>query len=209
VIGVVGDVRHTRLTSEPDPEVFWPYRSDAWSTVSVVVRSQDPQTTLAQIRPAVGALDAKLPIVALARVSDIIAATRGPAAFSATAAMLFGGLAVALSAFGTFAVLSLLVGHRTREIGIRFALGATRARVRRLVLRDALIPAGAGCLAGLILAAWLARTLATHVYGVDPYSPWIFLTAVAMLATMAGLATWLPVRRAMRVDPAITLRADA
>lgn len=209
VIGVVGDVRHVRLTNEADPEVFWPYRSDAWAIVSVVVRSQDPQATLAQIRPAITALDSQLPVVALARVSDIIAATRGPAAFSASAATLFGGLAVALSAFGTFAVLSLLVGHRTREIGIRFALGASRARVRALVLRDALIPALAGCLVGLVLAAWLARTLASRVYGVDPYSPWVFVAAVTTLATMAGVATWLPARRAMRVDPAITLRADA
>lgn len=208
VVGVVGNVRHVRLTDDAEPEVFWPYNTDPWPTMSVVVRSTDPQTTVGQIRPAVAALDAQLPVVALARVSDIVAASRAPAAFSASAATLFGALAIALSAFGTFAVLSLLVGHRTREIGIRFALGATPARIRALVLGDALWPTLAGCLVGLMLAAWLTRTLAASVYGIDPYSPWIFLAAVLLLTTMAGLATWLPTRRAVRVDPAITLRAD-
>lgn len=208
IVGVVGNVRHERLTTAAKPEVFWPYRTEPWTTVSVVAGGADPTAIVPQVRPLVASLDPQLPVVHLDVVADIVDATRGGARFSATAGVIFGGLALSLSAFGTFAVLSLLIGQRTREIGIRFALGATRGSVRALVLRDAMVPALAGCAVGTILATWLSRALASQVFGVTPQSPWVFAVAIGLLGVIAMLATWLPARRASTVDPALTLRAE-
>ena len=121
---------------------------------------------------------------------------------------MFGGLGVMLAAFGTFAVLSLVVAQRTREIGIRMAIGASPRSIGRLVVRDSLVPALAGCVIGTIVAAWAARAIAAQLFGVDAADLRVFGGVLAMLLTIVVIASWVPARRAMRVDPTVTLRSE-
>jgi hypothetical protein len=207
IIGVVGSVHHVGLTEQADPETFWPYRSDAWSTISVVVRGDgNLSALLAAVRPAIRELDPQLPVVQLSTVADVIGRTRSTTSLAAASAGIFSGFGLLLAVFGIFAVLSLLVSQRTREIGVRMALGATPAAVRRLVLRQSMVPAAVGCAAGGLLAIWLARGLSAMVLGIDARDPRVFGAAMAALLAAALAASWWPALRATRVDPMTTLR---
>ena len=208
IVGVVGSVRHVGLTASPAPEVFWPYRSDPWTTVSVVVRATSGEVggLAGAVRPTVRELDPQLPIVELATVGQVIARTRSTSTLAAASAGLFSGLGLLLAAFGTFAVLSLLVHQRMREIGVRIALGATPASVGNLILRQSMLPAVIGCAAGGLVAVWLARALSAMLFGIEARDPRVFATAIGVLLLTAAVASIWPAVRAMRVDPIRTLR---
>jgi predicted permease len=209
VVGVVGDVRHVGLTADADPEMFYPYQSEPWTTISVVVSLANPRTLLPSVETIVGAVDPGLPVTRKAVVADIIAETRRTSTFSAASGAMFGALGVVLAAFGTFAVLSLVVTQRTREIGIRLAIGASPGSIGRLVVRDSLVPALIGCGAGTLVALWAARALSARLFGVDATDPRVFGGVLAAMLAIVVMASWVPARRAMRVDPTHTLRADA
>jgi putative ABC transport system permease protein len=122
--------------------------------------------------------------------------------------VVFGGLALLLSAIGLYAALAFLIGERTREIGVRIALGASRADVGRLVFRRGTVIFGGGALAGLAACVFAGPLLAHLLYGVGPRDPIALLAGPLVLAVVAVLAIWLPARRAMRVDPVAALRAE-
>jgi ABC-type antimicrobial peptide transport system permease subunit len=119
---------------------------------------------------------------------------------------IFAALALATSAVGLFALLNYTVAQRTREIGVRLALGADIARVRAIVVRDALVPVGTGIVAGLIGAFWLTRYLSSELFGVTAHDAGSYLAAVAAMLLVAGIAAFLPARRATRINPVETLR---
>jgi putative ABC transport system permease protein len=129
-----------------------------------------------------------------------------PQRFSAVLLSLFAGLAMLLAAIGLYGVISFAVARRTHEMGVRAALGATRAAVVRLVLREGAAMAGAGIALGLAAAAVLSRLLTSQLYGVTPGDPLTFAAVPAILALVALLASYLPARRAARVSPMVALR---
>ncbi len=209
VIGVVGDLRHELLTRPPNPEVFQPYQQDAWGTMMVVTRtSGDPASLATGARQIVRNLDPRLALVGLGPASALIEHQLARPKFGVICATLFGTLGLALAAFGTFAVLSVLVAQRTREIGIRMALGAAPGRVRSLILRDSIVPAAAGCVAGGMLAAWAVRGLSAQLFGITARDPMTFVVVIATLLLVTIAASWWPARRAMTIDPVKALRAD-
>jgi len=208
VVGVTGNLRHEAITREGSAEVFRPYVDNAWPTMTVVLRSdQDPARLAPSVRRVVGAIDARLPIVALRPVREYIDGQLARPRFGVLCAVVLGVVAVSLASFGTFAVLSLLVAQRTKEIGIRVALGAAPRQVQRLVLRDSLIPASVGCIVGTTAAAWLTRAIVDQLFGVSALDPTTFTIAPMLLVVVAAAASWWPARRAMRVNPTQALRA--
>jgi putative ABC transport system permease protein len=209
VTGVVGSLRHDALVREPEPEIFQPYHANAWGTMTVVAGSAtDPALLAPEARAIVRGLDARLAVVGLGPVRDFLDRQLARPRFGVLCSLIFGGLGLSLAAVGAFAVLSLLVAQRTREIGIRMALGAAPRRVGALLLRQSLLPSIAGCVAGCLAAAALARALRSLLFGVTAGTPWAFALAAAALLTVAALACWWPARRAMRVDPVVALRTE-
>ena len=209
VVGVVGDLRHETLTRPPNPEVFQPYAANTWGTMTVVTRTDgDPAALVSAARETVRDLDPRLALVGLGPAQGFIDHQLARPRFGVICATVFGAIGLALAAFGTFAVLSVLVAQRTREIGIRMALGAAPARVRQLVLRDSLVPAVVGCIAGGAVAFLGARGLAAQLFGVSPNDPATFTGVVVTLLLVTAGASWWPARRAMKIDPVRALRAE-
>jgi putative ABC transport system permease protein len=209
VVGVVGDVRHEALTREPSPEIFQPYSGNEWSTMTVALKtSRDPSALVSTVRELMRDVDPRLALVNLGPAGRFVEGQLARPRFSVACAIVLGTLGLVLAASGAFAVLSLLVAQRTREIGIRMALGAAPRRVGSLMMRESLGPALAGCAAGGLAAAWLTRTLTKLLFGVEPLDARVFSGVLIALAATAALASWWPARRAMRVDPSTALRAD-
>jgi putative ABC transport system permease protein len=168
----------------------------------------DPEDLVASIRRKVLELDPDQPVYRVQALTDLMADTLAQPRFNSRLLALFAVIALALAAAGVFGVISYAVTQRTREFGIRMALGAEAARVRALVLRHGLLLAVAGIAAGLAGAAALARLIDSLWVGVDANDPLVFALVPAVLAGVALLAAYLPARRATRVDPIIALRSD-
>jgi len=120
----------------------------------------------------------------------------------------FGGLALLLTAIGLYGVMAYVVTQRTHEIGIRMALGAQQASILRLVMRDAAVVLLVGIAAGLLSSIWITRLVRQLLFGLTPNDPWTIALAVAAMVAVALLATWIPARRAMKVDPMVALRYE-
>jgi putative ABC transport system permease protein len=209
VIGVVGSDRHERVSTPPNPEVFQPYQSNSWGTMTVVAGTDgDPATLAPGVRNAMHEIDPRLAVVNLAPVSTFFDGQLERPRFGAEAAALLAVVGLVLAAFGIFGVLSLLVSQRTREIGIRMALGSTAAGIGGLLVRESLVPVAAGCLVGGLAAAALARALGSELFGVTATDPWTFAVAIVTLVATAIVAVWRPARRAMGVNPITALRAE-
>ncbi|HBL25839.1 MAG TPA: ABC transporter permease, partial [Acidobacteria bacterium] len=212
VVGIAGDVRHDDLLQPPGYAVYLSARQvpDGWFHVAVRLRpgAGRPEALIEPVRRAVAAVDPDQPVddfrTLRRRVLDTVWRQR-------LAGLLFGGfalLALALAATGLYGVLAFSVGRRTREIGVRMALGAAPGEVRREVLGEALRLTGVGLVAGGLGALLLSRTLAGLLYGVQPVDPWTFAAVACLLAAVALVAGWVPARRAMRVDPQVALRNE-
>jgi ABC-type antimicrobial peptide transport system permease subunit len=168
----------------------------------------DPLQAARAVRGAVGSLDPNLPLVNLRTMQAQIDANVANERLLSMLTGAFAGLATLLAAVGLYGVLAFNVARRTREIGIRMALGAGAAQVRRLVVREVLVIIGIGTVLGLT-AAWFAGALVQSVlFGTQPADPWVFASAAAVLGIIALAAAYVPVRRATGVDPMIALRYE-
>jgi putative ABC transport system permease protein len=208
IVGIVPSVRHGEVGIAPKvPQIYWPAVQDLQTTLLVRTEGQ-PTALLPSIRAVVRSIDPQLPIFGTRTMQEAVAASIGTQQASATLIGGFSLLALFLAALGLYGVLAYSVTRRTREIGIRIALGSPRAKIFGLILRQGMVMVGLGILAGVVLA-WGCSPLIQHfVYGVAPHDPGTIIGVVALLAVIAILACWLPARRATNVDPIAALHYE-
>ncbi|MGA7461158.1 MAG: ABC transporter permease [Candidatus Korobacteraceae bacterium] len=211
VVGVVGDVKQLSLGLS-DAEAFYTTPTQ-WYWVddvqSLVVRTRGDAAVMAPaIRRAIWSVDKDQPVVRVATMENLVAASEAQRHFALVLFEAFALVGLILAATGIYGVLSGNVAERTREIGVRAALGASPANILRLILRQGMTLTGLGVAIGLLGAVAASRALLTLLFGVSPLDPLTYAGVVAVLAAVAAIACWIPARRAAQVDPAITLRAE-
>ncbi len=208
IIGVVGDVRYESLEKPADNDVYVSFRQYP-ETANVAVRTAgDPLTMAPVLTGAVHALDKDLPVYGIKTMEQQVAAATSRTRFSTVLLATFAAVALLLAGIGLYGVVAFSVAARTREIGIRMALGARREEVMRLVVGDGLILCGVGVALGHPLALAATRVLTTFLYGTRPGDPIAFAGISILLAAVAALASYIPGRRATKVDPLVALRYE-
>jgi len=209
IVGVVGDVRQHGLSEDVTPHIYAAW--DQWpiDEITVVMRSRgDPAVALKAARATVLSLDRDLPVYDVFTLETMVDRALGQPRFYVLLLSIFAALAVVLAVVGIYGVIAYTVQQRTREIGIRIALGASRERVVAMVVRRGLILALAGIAFGSAGAYAVSRVLQSLLFGVGARDPFTFLAVAALLGAVALLASWLPARRAARVDPLAAMRAE-
>ena len=207
VVGVIKDIKHDGLDIDGVPHIYVPVYQDPNKQVSVALRTSLSATLLEQqIRHEIQSIDAGLPVFNVSSMNDILDRSLAARRFSADLVGGFAGLAVLLAAIGIYGLLAYLVGQRSREVGIRMALGARPGDILRMFLRKGVTLAGVGVVAGLVIAASTASLMASLLYGVRPHDPAVFLLVPLLLLAVAALASYLPAYRATQVNPIAALR---
>jgi predicted permease len=209
VVGVAGNVRHFGLDDVASREMFRPYSQSAWPVMTIVVKTaSEPAGFATAVRGALQRLDPDLPVSRVTTMETIQTNSTSTRRFPMILLAAFGAVALALAVVGVYGVVSYVVSQRTREIGIRVALGASRGKVIRLVVLGAMRPVIAGLVVGASGAVFAARLLGTLLYQVKPGDP-VVIAGIAGLLAVAGVAASLvPGARATRVDPITVLRAE-
>jgi putative ABC transport system permease protein len=213
VVGIVGDIRHRGLDAEPRPEMYIPHaqwvngNGSAESSMYLVVRSaRDPRTLIAAMRQAIRALDPNLPVADVRTMDDVLSSWTAARRMALIILAMLATTAVVLAAVGLYGVVGYAVAQRTSEIGIRRALGARAGSVLALVGRQGATPVLIGIAIGLVGAFGASRLVTSLLFQVAPTDPVVYGAVPVVLGIVAALATVVPVRRAIRVDPIIALR---
>ncbi len=210
IVGIVGDVKDSNLEKETRPhtyETYWQYPS--LSDLRIAVRTHgDPASAASAIQAAVHSLDPQLPITEVRTMSQVMSESTAPRRFYLILVTVFAATAIILASVGLYGVVAFAVEQRTREIGIRMTLGATRWNVLEMLLRWALLLAGAGILAGTIGAFAVTRLLSGLLFGTKPNDPLTFVSVALLLGGVSLLASYIPARRATKVDPMVALRYE-
>jgi len=209
VVGIVKDMKQDGLDTDGVPHIFRPiYQQSPLRSraVSVVASTPLPASLLeSQIRKEIQTLDPALPVFNVRSMNDVMDVSIAPRRFSAELVGVFAAVAMLLSSIGIYGLLAYMVGQRSREIGIRVALGAQGPDILKLILAKGLLLAGTGIAIGLILSAISAPLIAGLLYGVHPIDVIVFVTIPMISLVVAFLATYIPARRATIVDPIIAL----
>jgi predicted permease len=212
IVGVIGDERDDGLNHAVTPIVYWPLLNDSYrpDTIAYAVRSDRAGTATFQreLEQAVWSVNSNLPLAAVETLGEIQARSMAQTSFTMVMLAIAASVALVLSVVGVFGVVTYIATQRTREIGIRIALGAQMGDVRQMFLRHGLWLTAAGIALGLGAALALTRVMSALLFGVGPMDPLTYAAVSGTLAAMALLATYLPARRASRVDPILALRAD-
>jgi len=215
VIGVVADPRNVSLDRPADAEFYIPLEQvppPLWSgmqgSISLVVRSApDPRTMQPAIRRAVDAIDPSLPVANVATMDDLVSTSRAAARFNTLLLSVLAGIALVLASVGVYGVVSYSASQRTREIGLRIALGATPTAIAALIARSALVPVLFGATLGAVLAMLTTGLLRDQLYGVTPHDPATLALIAALLLIVAVVAAYIPTRRATRMSATRALSA--
>ncbi|MFL6542617.1 MAG: FtsX-like permease family protein, partial [Chthoniobacterales bacterium] len=210
IVGIVGNVRHLALETAPRPELYQPLGQGTWPSVFVTVKTapENPLTVLPAVQQAVWNVNKSVPLGNPRTMNDIIARTLLQKKFTMLLLSIFAGAAVVLAAIGLYGVISYSVAQRTRELGIRIALGAQRSDVLRLILRQGMTLVAGGVIFGVAASLGLTRLIASLLYGISASDPITFFLLSAALVFVAFIACWLPARRASAVDPIVALHAE-
>ncbi len=210
IVGVIGNIRHLALETAPRAELYQPLGQGKWPRMFIAVRSAtgNPLALLPTVQNAVWSVDRTVALGNVRTMEDTIARTLLKRKFTMTLLTIFAGIAVALASIGLYGVMSYSVSQRTREIGIRMALGAQRADVLRLVVRQGMLLTIVGVGLGLAGSLGLTRLISSLLFGVSATDVTTFGAVSMLLLVIALLACWLPARRASGVDPMVALRAE-
>jgi putative ABC transport system permease protein len=209
IVGVVGDIRYNWVEKDDVPTLYLPLPQAPPYSTAVALRVQgDPLRLASAARAEVAAVDPELPLFEVMSMERLISYSVTGIAYVAAMMGAFGGLALFLASIGLYGVIAYSVGERTHEIGMRMALGARPDDILRLVVRDGMFLAGLGLLIGFPVSFGLARALSTLLFGVSAADPVVFVGLPILLMAIAFLASYLPARRAMRVDPIVALRYE-
>jgi putative ABC transport system permease protein len=209
IVGVVGHATQEGLDAEPRIQLYLPYMQGPNGNMQVAVRTAgDPLAIVGALRSAVRAVDKDMPISRVRTMDDLIGSSLGQRRLSMLLLGAFSGIALLLASIGIYGVMSYSVAQRTRELGIRMALGAARQRVLGLVVGQGMALAGAGIAIGLVGAFGLTRLLGTQLYSVSATDPSTFVVVAVILAGIALVASLVPALRATRVDPIVALRDE-
>ncbi|MEZ4587872.1 MAG: FtsX-like permease family protein [Gemmatimonadales bacterium] len=210
IVGVVADIRNFGPAEDPRPEVYWAFgANDGWTTLPMLVRTAgDPASVAAAVTSAIRRIDPTAAVSEVTPMTEVMAQSVGTPRFYLVLFAVFAGVALLLSVAGLYGVTSYAVTRRTRELGIRSALGATRSRTLRLVLAEAMALVGVGALLGAAAAFGMSSLLGRLLYGVSRLDPVAWGGVIGLVAASALGAALLPARRAARVDPIIAMRAE-
>jgi len=209
IVGVAGDVHHDGLDRTPHPTIYVPYPQDAFGTMSIVLRADsDPLPLSASVRDVVRELDGSLPAYSVRGLEGVVSESLGERRFSMLLLALFAGTASFLAAVGLYGVVSYTVSQRTREMGLRLAIGASKSSLVRTMMAQGMKPALAGMGIGLAAALALARLLETLLFGVTPFDPASYAATALLLLLVATVACFVPARRASALDPLVALRHE-
>jgi putative ABC transport system permease protein len=209
IVGVVGDTRSAALSAAPVAESYVPFAQAPLPAMGMVLRSEvDRSRLLPLVRQRISAIDADLPIMRAQSMQTVVEASAGGTRLSSVLTSVFALLAGVLASLGIYSLIAYSVAQRTREIGIRLALGANRRTLIRLIVGEGLGLAGIGIAIGLAGSLLLTRLLNTMLYQVSPIDAPVILGTCAAVLIVTMLASYVPARRALRVDPMIALRAE-
>jgi putative ABC transport system permease protein len=209
IVGVVNAITHTTLSETPEPEVYVPQAQFSNQSMVLILRTElEPLALLGAVQRQVHSLDSELPIYEVKTLDQTLAASLNQPKFNTLLLTVFAGIALILTATGLYGVIAYSVTQRTQELGIRLALGAQPSDILKLVVGQGLLLATAGILLGLGLAFAFTQVLANLLFGISTTDPLTFTLVGALLLIVALLASYLPARRAIRVDPIVALRCD-
>jgi putative ABC transport system permease protein len=209
VVGVVGDVRHKSVKDESDVEMYTPFEQTPWWFMNLVIRtSLDPAGIVAGVRSEVGALDGDVPIYSVKTMREYLSTSVAQSRFSMLLLAVFAALAMILATVGIYGVMSYSVTQRTHEMGIRLALGARPADVIRMVVKQGMVMAVTGLVIGLGASFALTRLMESLLFGVSATDFITFAAVSLLLAGVALGASFVPARRAARLDPMVALRYE-
>ena len=207
VVGIVQDIKSDGLDIDGIPHIYVPVYQSPDRDLSIVLRTSLPAKVLEpQIRHEIQSIDPGLPAFNVSSMNDVVDRSLASRRFSADLVGGFAGLALLLASIGIYGLLAYMVGQRAREIGVRMALGARRWDVLKLILGKGVVLAGVGIVVGVIFSAATASLMASLLYGVHPHDLLVFLAVPLLLFAVAVLASYLPARRATKVDPIVALR---
>ncbi len=208
IIGVVEDIRHDGAEKAAPSTVYWPLRNGGSMTFLVRGPRAGAESFTNELRQAVWAVNGSLPVTEMRTMREVYEKSMSRTAFTLTLLGISGGMALLLAVVGIYAVISYTVAQRTREIGIRMALGAQQGRLQLLFVRHGLLWGGIGAAIGLAAAAGLSRAMSSLLYAVSPVDPLTYAAVAAGLLGAAAVASYVPARRVTRVDPVEALRAE-
>jgi ABC-type antimicrobial peptide transport system permease subunit len=206
-VGIIKDIKSDGLDIDGVPHIYVSTYQDPSKQVNVVLRTSLPATLLEpQIRHEIQSIDPGLPVFHVSSMNDILDRSLASRRFSADLVGGFAGVALLLASIGIYGLLAFMVGQRSREIGLRMALGARPADILKLIVTKGVVLAGAGIIAGVILSASTASMMASLLYGVRPHDPAVFVVVPLLLFAVAVLASYVPAWRATKVDSMTALR---
>jgi putative ABC transport system permease protein len=207
VVGLIADIRNRGFSADTSPEMILPMAQLPWPFMNLAVRTQaDPHGVVQAVRAQVAEMDRDLPVTAIQTMDDVIEATSTSPRFTTILLGALSATALLLAIVGIYGVIAYSVAQRTQEMGIRLALGASQADILRLVLRQGLVLAMFGIALGLTAALALTRYLSSLLYHVSTTDSWTFAGSAVVFAAVALAASYVPARRATRVDPMVALR---
>jgi predicted permease len=208
VVGVVGDIRHDGADRPAPSVVYWPQRGNRSATFVIRGPRAGSEAYIREIRQAVAAVNSGLPITDVRTMTQVYDRSMSRTAFTLTLLATSGAMALLLAGVGIYAVISYTVSQRTREIGIRLALGAAQQSVKLMIVRSGLLWGGIGAAVGLVAASLLSSLMTTLLFGVEPIDPPTYAAVAIALLAAAAVASYVPARRVTRINPIESLRAE-
>ena len=209
IIGIVGDVRHRGLDSEPRPEFFLPLLQSPYGSMTYVIRAAGaPLPLLPGVKQEIWAVNKNLPFSSVATMEDLLSRSTDERRFNLLLLGTFAAIALVLAGIGIYGLISFSTRQRKHEIGVRLALGASRSGILRMVIGEGMVLTLLGVAVGLLGAATLTRFIQTLLFDVQTIDPLTFGAVPALLVAVALIASYVPARRATKVDPLVALRCE-